>query len=158
MSDHRQALETLAAQAPVKLPATQWRVTSQREEDLVAVLIGDFDPMHNESEWATEVGLGGAVMLGAHVMSLLPSFLREAGLPVSHDGSVTSRPLRLGRVRIPTSLPVGSRYRAQTEVRRVVEAAQGEFEVTTAHTIEIDGMERPFMVVDEFVFMVKLAA
>jgi acyl dehydratase len=148
--DARSGLEALSAGGPKTLGSTDWKTIGQWEEDLFATLIGDFDPMHNETGWGESVGLGGAVVLGVHVISLLPVILREHGLPVSPNGEPAWRPLRLGKVRIPTSLPVGARFRSHGELLEVADEGDS-FIVSTSHRIEIEDFEKPFMVISEFV-------
>jgi acyl dehydratase len=148
--EERLALAALTYQVGARIGTTEWKRIDQFEEDLFATLIGDFDPMHNETGWGASVGLGGAVVLGAHVMSLLPTFLREHGLPVRSDESVSWRPLRLGRVRIPISLPVGARFRAHTDLLEM-KVDGDSFVLTTSHRIDVENEEKPFMVISEFV-------
>lgn len=154
--DERSVLNALASKVGASLGTTDWKRVDQFEEDLFATLIGDFDPMHNETGWGASVGLGGAVVLGAHVMSLLPHFLREHGLPVRSDETVSWRPLRLGRVRIPISLPVGARFRAHSDVVGIKEEPSSSFTLTTSHQIEIENEKKPFMVITEFVSVFEI--
>lgn len=151
-TDNRQAVAAaLKEKVGKRLGSTHWKTIDQFEEDLFATLIGDFDPMHNETGWGEDVGLGGSVVLGVHVLSLLPSFLMEQGLPARSDEAVTWRPLKLGRVRIPTSLPVGARFRTHTDILDVADDKVGSITLTTAHEIEVEGSPEPFLVVKEFV-------
>lgn len=153
--EERSALVALTHKIGARIGTTEWKRIDQFEEDLFATLIGDFDPMHNETGWGASVGLGGAVVLGAHVMSLLPTFLREHGLPVRSDEVVSWRPLRLGRVRIPISLPVGARFRAHTDLLEM-EVDGDSFVLTTSHQIEVENEEKPFMVITKFVSVFDL--
>jgi acyl dehydratase len=153
MTSTEEARSHLAAfrdKGPSTLGATEWRSIGQFEEDLFATLIGDFDPMHNETGWGKSVGLGGAVVLGVHVISLLPVLLREHGLPVRPEGNPTWSPTRLGRVRIPISLPVGARFRSHAELLEVTSEGDS-FVVRTSHRVEIENEEKPFMVIDELI-------
>jgi acyl dehydratase len=151
-------LSTLVGTARRSLDSGVWRLFDQREEDLFATLIGDYDPMHNEVEWAEGVGLRVPVVLGVHVLSTLPVLLREAGFPATHDDRVRWSPVRLGRVRIPTSLPVGGRFRSHSELLSVERDNASTFTVATAHRVEIESLSRPFLVVEELVSRFAFAA
>jgi acyl dehydratase len=144
-------LSTLVGAGRSTLEPGAWRSFDQRDEDLFAALIGDYDPMHNEAEWAEGVGLRVPVVLGVHVLSLLPVLLRELGFPATHDNRVRWTPVRLGKVRIPTSLPVGSRFRAHGELLSAERDDELTFTVATAHRVEIESVTTPFMVVEELV-------
>lgn len=145
------SLAAMVGESPRQLEPGPWRSIDQRTEDLFAALIGDYDPMHNESQWAEDVGLATPVVLGVHVLSLLPVILREHGLPARHDEVVRWSPVRLGKVRIPTSLPVGRRFRAHGELLEARRDDAGTFVVSTAHRIEIEDLASPFLVIEELV-------
>ncbi len=52
---------------------------SQGEEDAFALLIGDWDPMHNDPDWKLDRSWGGPILLGFHVLARAENFLRACG-------------------------------------------------------------------------------
>ena len=123
---------------------TEWVSLSQLEVDLYGGLIADLDPMHNDPDWQAGIDRwGGTIIIGSHLLSMLPGFLRERGFPVGR-GDVRYEPLALPRVRFVAPLPIDHRAR---DTMRVLDVTPGEgtWTVRTEHTVEREGLERPFM-------------
>jgi acyl dehydratase len=128
----------------VRLGPSEWVSLSQLEVDLYGGLIADLDPMHNDPGWQAGIDRwGGTIIIGSHLLSMLPGFLRERGFPVGR-GDVRYEPLSLPRVRFVAPLPIGHRAR---DTMRVLEVTPGEgsWTVRTEHTVEREGLERPFL-------------
>src|SRR5579871_1399545 len=85
-------LDGLRGRVGEEIGVSEWLTIGPLEEDLFATLIGDYDPMHNEPAWGERTGLGGAVVLGNQVLSMIPRFLRSYGFPVTSDGEIEYRP------------------------------------------------------------------
>jgi acyl dehydratase len=122
-----------------------WRALSQLEVDLYGGLIADLDPMHNDSDW--EPGRekwGGTIIIGTHALSMLPQFLQERGFPVKAPG-VRFDVVALPRVRFVAPLPIDHRARDHMKVVDVSGHETRSWTVRTEHTIEREGLERPFM-------------
>jgi acyl dehydratase len=125
-----------------------WRSLSQLEVDLYGGLIADLDPMHNDPDW--EPGRdkwGGTIIIGTHVLSMLPQFLQERGFPVKTPG-VRFDVVALPRVRFTAPLPIDHRARDHVKVEEVSEDGSGSWTVRTSHTIEREGLDAPFMVAE----------
>jgi acyl dehydratase len=122
-----------------------WRSLSQLEVDLYGGLIADLDPMHNDPEW--EPGIekwGGTIVIGTHVLSMLPQFLQERGFPVKTPG-VRFEVVALPRVRFTGPLRIDQRARDHMQVVDVTDDGPGAWTVRTTHTIERADMDGPFM-------------
>ncbi len=134
----------LAAGGGDGLGPTEWVSLSQLEVDLYGGLIADLDPMHNDPDWQAGIDRwGGTIIIGSHLLSMLPGFLRERGFPVGR-GDVRYEPLALPRVRFVSPLPIGHRARDTMRVLEVTPAARS-WTVRTEHTVEREGHERPFL-------------
>jgi acyl dehydratase len=139
-----QFFAALTAGAGDRLGPTEWVSLSQLEVDLYGGLIADLDPMHNDPGWQAGIDRwGGTIIIGSHLLSMLPGFLRERGFPVGRD-DVRYEPLGLPRVRFVSPLPIGHRAR---DTMRVLDVTAGErtWTVRTEHTVEREGLERPFL-------------
>ena len=124
---------------------TAWRSLSQLEVDLYGGLIADLDPMHNDPDWAPgREKWGGTIVIGTHVLSMLPQFLSERGFPVRSPG-VRFEVVALPRVRFVAPLPIGHRARERMTLVDVTARAPRSWTVRSTHTIEREGLERPFM-------------
>jgi acyl dehydratase len=129
---------------PTAFAPTPWLSLSQLEVDLYGGLIADLDPMHNDPAWeAGQVRWGGPIIIGSHVLSMLPQFLAHRGFPVQAEG-VEFEPLALPRVRFVAPLPIDHQARDHMTVTDV-ERGDRSWTVRTEHTVERRGLERPFM-------------
>ncbi len=127
---------------------TDWVALSQLEVDMYGALIGDLDPMHNDPNWpAGRERWGGTIVIGSHVMSMLPEFLRRHGFPVRTPG-VQFTPVALPRLRFTAPLRVGGRARDHLRILDLAEARPNVWKVHTHHTVEREKLEKPFMVAE----------
>lgn len=117
----------------------------QREEDIFATLIGDFDPMHNEPGWTFEGGWDSTIVLGFHVLSFIYAYLARAGVPVAPSPENAFVTLGLDRVRFVSSLPVGTDAEWSIKLEALEERGRAQV-VRTAHRVQIPGADRPMMV------------
>jgi acyl dehydratase len=140
-------VETLSAAVGGPLGAPARFRTDQREEDVFACLIGDYDPMHNEPGWTFDGGWDSTIMLGFHVLSFLHRFLAAAGVPVEGRPGRSFASLGLDRVRFVSSLPVGTE--AEWSLKLTGLEARGDSHlVRTEHRVQIPGAERPMMIAE----------
>ena len=117
----------------------------QREEDIFATLIGDFDPMHNEPGWTFEGGWESTIVLGFHVLSFMYAHLARAGVPVGPAPGNAFVTLGLDRVRFVSSLPVGAEAEWSITLESL-EEREGAHILRTSHRVQVPGAERPMMV------------
>lgn len=138
---------SLAADGDLREP-TAWISLSQLEVDLYGGLIADLDPMHNDPGWPPgRERWGGTIIIGSHVLAMLPQFLAQHGLPVGVAG-VRYEPVALPRVRFVSPLPIGRRARDRARVTQVTADGPGAWTVRSEHTVEREGSDRPFMYAD----------
>jgi acyl dehydratase len=131
------------------IAVTDWWSLTQTGEDEFARLTDEWDPMHNDPDWAAAGPWGGTIVHGFHVLCRVHSDLREyAGLPLLTGDNVWALNYGLDRVRFISPLRVGQRARTRIDLASVEERQPGEFLVKTVHTVEPEGSERPFMVAE----------
>jgi acyl dehydratase len=131
---------------------SDWISLSQLEVDLYGGLIGDLDPMHNDPDWAPGIEKwGGPIVIGSHLVSMLPAFLRLHGFPVNMP-DVQFDVRGLTRARFIAPLRIDQRVRDQLQVVEVAEVAPHTWRVKTQHTLERGSLEdcdevldKPFM-------------
>lgn len=134
-----------ASISPGDAEPSAWRSLSQLEVDLYGGLIADLDPMHNDPDWAPgREKWGGTIIIGTHMLSMLPQFLQERGFPVKAPG-VRFDVVNLPRVRFTAPLPIGHRARDHMKVVDVSGDGPGAWTLRTQHTVEREELERPFM-------------
>jgi acyl dehydratase len=143
----RAALGALARQTGGRIGEAARFKVDQREEDIFACLIGDYDPMHNDPGWTFEGGWDSTIVLGFHVLSFLHRFLGAAGVPVqAGDGHVFTS-VGLDRVRFVSSMPVGSEAEWQVSLQSVEDRGDARL-IRTSHQVQIPGAARPMMVAE----------
>jgi len=129
-----------------------WISLSQLEVDLYGGLIGDLDPMHNDPAWAPGIEKwGGPIVIGSHLVSMLPAFLRLHGFPVNVPG-VQFDVRGLTRARFIAPLRIDQRVRDRLQVVEAAEVGAEVWRVKTQHTLERESSEdrdevldKPFM-------------
>jgi acyl dehydratase len=148
-SDWRGFLARLQSGDESTRSVTGWVGFSQLEVDLYGGLVGDMDPMHNDPDWDPgKERWGGAIVIGTHLVSMLPELLHQHGFPVRAP-DVRFEPLELPRARFTAPLPVGHRVRDHLEVLAVSDEDMGRrWRVHTKHTLEREHLEKPFMVAE----------
>jgi len=143
--DAHAAIDRLAAHVGHAIGDPARFSVDQREEDIFATLIGDFDPMHNEPGWTFEGGWDSTIVLGFHVLSFLQRNLAAAGVPVEPSGESVFVSLGLDRVRFVSSLPVGTEAEWSVTLDSLEERERA-YVLTTSHRVQIPGAEQPMMV------------
>ena len=145
VTDARAAIDHLAAHVGDTIGEPARFSVDQREEDIFATLIGDFDPMHNEPGWTFEGGWDSTIVLGFHVLSYMYRHLAAAGVPVQPTPESTFVSLGLDRVRFVSSLPVGADAEWSVTLDSLDER-DGAFLLKTSHRVQVPGTEQPMMV------------
>jgi acyl dehydratase len=143
----RKALDALVPYVGGRVGEVGHLQMDQREEDIFACLIGDYDPMHNEPGWTFEGGWDGTIVLGFHVLSNIHRFLASAGVPVKSGSGHVFESLGLDRVRFVSSLPVGLQAEWTVELRSIEERPNASI-VKTSHHVQIPGSQRPMMMAE----------
>jgi acyl dehydratase len=120
------------------LGPTEWAEMTQQQVDAFADLTGDHNFIHVDVERARATPFGGTIAHGFLTLSLLA--------PVTQLLSVTDAALSinygLDKVRFPSPLAVGARFRTSARIEQVT-AIDGGAQVKLAASVEVDGQPIP---------------
>ena len=120
---------------------SEWVLIDQAKVNLFADATGDHQWIHVDVETAKKGPFGGTIAHGFLILSLTPLFSSSGKyLP---EGMKMVLNYGLNKVRFINPVPVGSRVRSRMVLSGVEEKDGGRFLITTTHTIEIEGQEKP---------------
>jgi len=125
---------------------SDWVSIDQARVNLFADATDDHQWIHVDVEQAKQGPFGGTIAHGFLILSLTPLFSSSGKyLP---EGMKMVLNYGLGKVRFIAPVPVGSRVRSKMTISGVEEKDGGRLLVTTTHTIEIEGQEKPACVAE----------
>ena len=130
-----------------ELGVSDWITVDQERINAFADCTGDHQWIHVDVERAQrESPVGGTVAHGYLTLSLLPAMHYQVG---TVPGGVTAA-LNYGadKVRFITPVPAGARIRDRITLVGVEDKGGGRLLMTTRHTVEIEGGEKPALVAD----------
>jgi acyl dehydratase len=130
-----------------ELGVSDWVAVDQQRIDDFAACTGDNQWIHVDVERATrESPFGGTIAHGYLTLSLLPIMQFNVGtLP---EGVTAALNYGADRVRFITPVKAGGRIRDHITLVGAEDKGGGRILVTTRHTVEIDGEDRPALVAD----------
>ena len=144
----------LADRIGQELFVSEWIVVDQDRIDRFADATDDRQWIHVDPGRAErESPLGATVAHGFLCLSLLSRFAYAAGL-VPPEGS-TLLNYGLNRVRFVAPVRAGARIRDRIVLLEVTPKDPGRTLVTTRHTVEIEGEEKPAHVAESLVMLVS---
>jgi acyl dehydratase len=126
------------------LGVSDWTTIDQAMIDTFAEATGDDQWIHVDPQKAAEGPFGTTIAHGFLTLSLLPLLVQQV---YRVDGVAMAVNYGLDKVRFVAPVPVGSRVRVSTEVRRT-EDAGGGLRVFLASTVELDGSDKPALVAE----------
>jgi acyl dehydratase len=126
---------------------TDWQTMEQERVNQFADATDDHQWIHVDVERAKDSPFGGTIAHGYLTLSLVAPTLNAL---VNVTDSTAGLNYGLDRVRFPSPLPVGARYRAGAELLEVAEISGG-LQMKVRVTIEVEGSEKPAMVADVLV-------
>jgi acyl dehydratase len=125
---------------------SDWVLIDQEKVNLFADATSDHQWIHVDVENAKKGPFGGTIAHGFLILSLTPLFSSSGKyLP---EGMKMVLNYGLNKVRFIAPVPVGSRVRSKMVISGVEEKDPGRLLVTTTHTIEIEGQEKPACIAD----------
>ncbi|HNZ65498.1 MAG TPA: MaoC family dehydratase [Smithella sp.] len=120
---------------------SDWVLIDQAKVNLFADATDDHQWIHVDVETAKKGPFGGTIAHGFLILSLTPLFSSSGKyLP---EGMKMVLNYGLNKVRFINPVPVGSRVRSKMVLSGVEEKEGGRLLITTTHTIEIEGQEKP---------------
>jgi len=123
-----------------------WKEVSQGQIDGFADATGDHQWIHVDPVKAAQGPFGRTIAHGFLTLSHIPFFSYQGA--VSPEGAKVTINYGLNKVRFPNPVPVGSRIRDRIILSNVEEQQGGRILITTTHTIEIEGQEKPACVAE----------
>ncbi len=134
----RTTLAELSSHVGAHLGFTPWREMTQAEVDRFADLTGDHQFIHVDPERAAQTPFGGTIAHGFFGLALVA----VAAQQVEVTDAATSVNYGLDKVRFPSPLPVGARWRSGAEIVEVTEI-KGGMQAKVRATVEVQDAERP---------------
>lgn len=127
------------------LGPTEWSSVSQEEVDSFADLTHDHNPVHVDPAFAEKTPFGGTIAHGYFTVALLAPAAQEF-LPVE-DASLAIN-YGLDKLRFPSPLLVGTRFRTTGEVTGVDEIKGNGYQVSMTLTVEVEDGDKPVAVAE----------
>ena len=137
-------IDDIKARIGEELGVSDWHEVTQEAINEFADVTGDHQWIHVDVERAKETPFGGTIAHGYYTLSLAPMF--TYGL-FSIDGFAFGINYGLNKVRFPTPLKEGQKYRLKAELVSLTEVPNG-VETILKMTTEIDGEPKPCMVAE----------
>ena len=139
-------LEEIKALVGREVYVSDWKEVSQGQIDGFADATGDHQWIHVDPVKAAQGPFGTTIAHGFLTLSHIPFFSYQGA--VSPEGTKMTINYGLNKVRFPNPVPVGSRIRDRIILSNVEEQPGGRILITTTHTIEIEGQEKPACVAE----------
>lgn len=125
---------------------SDWVLIDQERVNRFADATDDHQWIHVDVEQAKNGPFGGTIAHGFLTLSLIPLFSSSGKyLP---EGMKMALNYGLNKVRFIDPVPVGSRIRSKMVISAVEEKDPGRILMTTTHTIEIEGHDKPACVAE----------
>jgi acyl dehydratase len=138
-------LEGLHDHVGKTLGVSDWKTVVQDDINTFAKLTGDEQWIHVDPERAKETAIGTTIQHGFLSLGMSTSLLWSVCV-VEGFGMILN--YGLNKVRFPSMLPTGSRYRAHVELAEAKELGASGVEVVWRLTYEIEGQSKPHCVAD----------
>jgi acyl dehydratase len=132
-----------------QLGHTEWQELTQERVNLFADATDDHQFIHVDIEAAKQTPFGGTIAHGFLTLSLLSPIV---GQLLRVTDAVMGMNYGLDRVRFPTPLPVGARFRGAAELVEVSDVAGG-VQVKVRVSVEVENAPKPACVAE---FLVRL--
>jgi acyl dehydratase len=147
MTQEGYTLATINEFVGKELGVSDWITVDQQRINEFADCTGDHQWIHVDVERAQrESPFGGTVAHGYLTLSLLPAMQYQVG---TVPGGVTAA-LNYGadKVRFITPVRAGARIRDRVTLIAVEDKGGGRLLLTSRHSVEIEGVEKPALVAD----------
>jgi len=139
-------LEKMKERVGTEMGVTDWFQMDQERIDKFADCTIDHQWIHVDQEKAAQGPFGQTIAHGYLTISLLPHFsANHALLP---EGTLMAINYGMNKLRLVNPVKSDARIRDRIVLSDVVEKRGGRILVTTTHTIEIEGEEKPAMIAE----------
>jgi acyl dehydratase len=134
----------LPEHAGERLGHTAWRTVTQAQVDAFADLTEDHNPIHVDADHAAGTPFGATIVHGYFTVSLLAPLLDEL---LRVEGTSLSINYGMDKLRFPSPVPVGARFRAAAELAEVTEI-KGGVQIKVVATVEVEDAPKPALVAE----------
>ncbi len=134
-------LETIKERIGKELGVSDWFEIDQDRINTFADCTNDHQWIHVDEEKAASGPFGKTIAHGYLVLSLFSYFASKFG--VVPEGATMAINYGLNKLRFINPVTEGSKIRDRMVLSNVEEKSDGRILVTTVHTIEIQGEEKP---------------
>ena len=129
-----------------------WFAIDQERIQAFADATEDWQWIHLDAERAASGPFGATIAHGYLTLSLLPRLTR--GL-LSVDGTSMVVNYGLDKVRFLAPVKAGARIRTRAVLASFEEKAPGQYLMKTANTVEIEGEDKPALISENLVMLVR---
>jgi len=134
----------LRAHAREHLGYTGWRSLAQEQVDRFADLTEDHNPIHIDPEHAKASPFGTTIVHGYFTVAMLAPLINEL---LSVEGASTSINYGIDKLRFPSPVPVGARFRCGAELAEVTEI-MGGVQIRVSAVVWVEGITKPALVAE----------
>jgi len=139
-------LDVIKGRIGEELGVTEWIQIEQDRINRFADCTMDHQWIHVDEEKAAQGPFSKTIAHGYLTASLFSYFMSQVG--VMPEGTTMAINYGMNRLRFISPVPVGSKIRDRISLSNVEEKGEGRILVTTTHTIEIEGEEKPACVAE----------
>lgn len=134
-------LEKIKERIGSEIGVSDWLEIDQKRINDFADCTDDHQWIHVDEQAAASGPFGKTIAHGYLTVSLLPHF--SSGISLVPEGTMMAINYGMNKLRFINPVPVGSKIRDKIVLTNIEEKAGGKVLVTTTHTIEIEGEEKP---------------
>ncbi len=140
------AVEKIKERVGKEIGVSDWIQVDQKRINDFADCTEDHQWIHVDEEAAAGGPFGKTIAHGYLTVSLIPFFASDISLVP--EGTMMAINYGLNKLRFVTPVEVNSKIRDRIVLSNVEEKAGGRVLVTTTHTIEIEGKDKPACVAE----------
>jgi acyl dehydratase len=140
------SIDDLRGRVGQELGVSAWCRVDQDMIDRFADLTDDHQWIHVDREAAARGPFGAPIAHGFLVLSLMSKLAASLGIEL--EGARMGMNYGFDKVRITNFVRAGSRIRARCTLKDLVERAPGQWLMTLATTVEVEGESKPAVVAD----------
>lgn len=129
-----------------EIGVSEWLQIDQKRINDFADSTGDHQWIHVDEEAAKNGPFGKTIAHGYLTVSLFPYFSSDISLVP--EGTMMAINYGMNKLRFIKPVPVASKIRDRISLSNVEEKGGGRYLVTTTHTVEIEGEDKPACVAE----------
>ncbi len=134
-------VEELKKRVGKEIGVSDWLQIDQKRINAFADATMDHQWIHVDEEAAAKGPFRKTIAHGYLTVSLLPYF--SSSISVIPEGTMMAINYGMNKLRFVNPVPVNSKIRDRLSLTKVEEKGGGRVLVTTTHTIEIEGADKP---------------